>query len=507
MVDAKNIIIFDTTLRDGEQSPGASLDINDKVQIARQLVLLNVDVIEAGFPISSPGDFESVRRVAEEVRGVSVAGLARAVEKDIDSAAKALEKAERPRIHVFLATSEIHRKYKLQKAKEEIIHLAVKGVKHALKYVDDVEFSPEDASRTELDFLIQVVEAVIDAGAKTVNIPDTVGYAVPDHYASIIRGLKEQVKNINKAVISVHCHNDLGLGVANSLAAVKAGAQQVECTINGLGERAGNAALEEIVMAIKTRHDFYQCSTRIATKELIATSRLVSTLTGLRVQRNKAIVGENAFAHQSGVHQDGVLKERTTYEIMRPEDVGLHKTKIVLGKLSGRHAFKERIRELGYEVSDDEFERAFEEFKRVADKKKEIFDEDIEAIIGIEKTEVPHVFALESISINCGPRVVPTAQVQLKLQDGRIVGAHSTGDGPIDALFKAIDMLTGIPGKLLDYNIHAVTGGKDAMGEVYVDIDAGGRTVRGRAVSTDIIEASAKAYLNAMNKVAGKMNV
>ncbi len=364
-----------------------------------------------------------------------------------------------------------------------------------------------DASRTKPEYLYRILEATIEAGASTVNIPDTVGYAVPDHYAAIIRGLKEQVKNINKAIISVHCHNDLGLGVANSLAAVKAGAQQVECTINGLGERAGNAALEEIVMAIKTRHDFYQCSTRIATKELIATSRLVSTLTGLRVQRNKAIVGENSFAHQSGVHQDGVLKERTTYEIMKPEDVGLHKTKIVLGKLSGRHAFKERIRELGDEVSDDEFERAFEEFKRVADKKKEIFDEDIEAIIGIEKTEVPHIFALESISINCGPRVVPTAQVQLKLQDGRIGGAHSTGDGPIDALFKAIDMLTGIPGKLLDYNIHAVTGGKDAMGEVYVDIDAGGRTVRGRAVSTDIIEASAKAYLNAMNKVAGKMNV
>ncbi len=502
-----NIIIFDTTLRDGEQSPGASLDINDKIQIARQLVLLNVDVIEAGFPVSSPGDFESVSRIAQEVRGVSVAGLARAVEKDIDSAAQALEKAEHPRIHVFLATSEIHRKYKLQKAKEEIIHLAVKGVKHALKYVDDVEFSPEDASRTELDFLIQVVEAVIDAGAKTVNIPDTVGYAVPDHYASIIRGLKENVKNINKAVISVHCHNDLGLGVANSLAAVKAGAQQVECTINGLGERAGNAALEEIVMALKTRHDFYHCSTRIVTKELIATSRLVSTLTGLRVQRNKAIVGENAFAHQSGVHQDGVLKERTTYEIMKPEDVGLHKTKIVLGKLSGRHAFKDRIRELGYEVSDDEFERTFEEFKRVADKKKEIFDEDIEAIIGVEKTDVPHVFQLESLSISCGPQVIPTARVQLKLQDNRIVEAHANGDGPIDAIFKAIDMLTSITGKLLNYNIHAVTGGKDAMGEVYVDIDVGGKTIRGRAVSTDIIEASAKAYLNAINKVVVKKTV
>ncbi len=499
---ANNIIIFDTTLRDGEQSPGAGLDINEKVQIARQLTLLNVDVIEAGFPVSSPGDFESVRRIAQEIRGVSVAGLARAVEKDVDSAAKALEKAERPRIHVFLATSEIHRKYKLLKAKEEIINLAVKGVKHALKYVSDVEFSTEDASRTELDFLIQVVEAVIDAGAKTVNIPDTVGYAIPDQYASIILGLKENVKNIHKAVISVHCHNDLGLAVANSLAAVKAGAQQVECTINGIGERAGNAALEEIVMAIKTRHDFYHCSTRVVTKELIATSRLVSALTGLRVQRNKAIVGENAFAHQSGVHQDGILKERTTYEIVKPEDVGLQKTKLVLGKLSGRHAFKERIKELGYELSEKEFERAFEEFKHVADKKKEIFDEDIEAIIGIEKMEIPGIFQLESLSITCGPNAVPTAGVRLRLQDDRVVDNVTTGDGPIDALFKAIDLSTGISGKLQDYNIHAVTSGKDAMGEVDLNIDVDGKIIRGRAVSTDIIEASAKAYLNAINKVA-----
>lgn len=497
-----NIIVFDTTLRDGEQSPGASLDINEKIQIARQLALLNVDVIEAGFPVSSPGDFESVKRVAREIRGVSVAGLARAVEKDIESAAGALEGADKPRIHIFLATSEIHRKYKLLKAKEEIIHLAVKGVQYARKYVDDVEFSPEDASRTELDFLIQVVEAVINAGAKTVNIPDTVGYAVPDQYASLIRGLKEKVKNIDKAIISVHCHNDLGLAVANSLAAVKAGAMQVECTINGIGERAGNAAMEEIVMAIKTRRDFYPCSTRINTKELIATSKLVSTLTGLRVQRNKAIVGENAFAHQSGVHQDGVLKERSTYEIMRPEDVGHLKTRIVLGKLSGRHALKERIKELGYELSEEEFERAFEEFKRIADKKKEIFDEDIEAIIGIEKMEIPHIFQLESLSITCGPNSVPTAGVRLKLQDGSLIDNATIGDGPIDALFKAIDLSTGIPGKLQDYNIRAVTSGKDAMGEVYVSVDVDGKVAGGRAVSTDIIEASAKAYLSAINKVA-----
>jgi 2-isopropylmalate synthase len=501
---SNNIIIFDTTLRDGEQSPGASLDVHEKVQIARQLALLNVDVIEAGFPVSSQGDFESVRRIAQEVRGVSVAGLARAVEKDIDAAAKALEKAEKPRIHVFLATSEIHRKFKLFKAKEEIINLAVKGVKYALKYVDDVEFSPEDASRTELEFLVQVVEAVIDAGARTVNIPDTVGYAVPDHYAAIIRGLRERVRNINKAVISVHCHNDLGLAVANSLAAVKAGAQQVECTINGIGERAGNAALEEVVMALKTRHDFYKYSTRIATKELIATSKLVSTLTGLRVQRNKAIVGENAFAHQSGVHQDGIIKERTTYEIMKPEDVGHLKTMLVLGKLSGRHAFKERIKELGYELSEEEFARAFEEFKRVADRKKEIFDEDIEAIIGIEKMDVPAIFQLESLSISCGPNSVPTAGVRIRLKGDKIVNNTTNGDGPIDALFKAIDLSTGISGKLQDYNIRSVTSGKDAMGEVFVNIEINGKIYGGRAVSTDIIEASAKAYLNAINKVASK---
>ncbi|MGQ3683620.1 MAG: 2-isopropylmalate synthase [Candidatus Loosdrechtia sp.] len=497
-----NIIIFDTTLRDGEQSPGVSLGINEKVKIARQLALLNVDIIEAGFPVSSPGDFESVKRIAQDVKGVTVAGLARAVEKDIDSAVRALEKAEKPRVHIFLATSEIHRKYKLLKAKEEIIHLAVKGVTYARKYVDDIEFSPEDASRTELDFLVQVVEAVIDAGARTVNIPDTVGYAVPDQYAFLIRGLKEHVKNIDRAILSVHCHNDLGLAVANSLAAVKAGAKQVECTINGIGERAGNAAMEEVVMALKTRHDFYHCSTRIFTKELIATSKLVSSLSGLRVQRNKAIVGENAFAHQSGVHQDGVLKERTTYEIMKPEDVGHLKTKIVLGKLSGRHALKKRIKELGYELTEEEFERAFEEFKRIADKKKEVFDEDIEAIVGIEKMDVPDIFHLKSLSISCGPNTVPTASVRLKLQDGRFVDNATIGDGPIDALFKAIDLSTGIPGKLQDYNIHAVTSGKDAMGEVHVSIDVDGKIIGGRAVSTDIIEASAMAYLNAINRVA-----
>ncbi len=496
------IIIFDTTLRDGEQSPGASLTPNEKLQIARQLSSLNVDVIEAGFPITSEGDFKSVSNIAKEIKDVSIAALARAVKKDIECAAKALKSAKSPRIHVFLATSEIHRKYKLIKAKEEIIRTAVKGVKHAKKYVDDVEFSPEDASRTEPDFLAEVVESVIDAGAKTVNIPDTVGYAVPEQYASLIRNLQENVKNINKAVISVHCHDDLGLAVANSLAAVKAGATQVECTINGIGERAGNASLEEIVMALKTRKDFFGHTTRIKTHEILSTSRIVSGLTGLWVQRNKAIIGENAFAHESGVHQDGILKERTTYEIMRPEEIGLPKTKIVLGKLSGRHAFKRRVKALGYELSDNELEHTFKQFKILADKKKEIYDQDIEALIQVEKSEVPHIYELDSLSINCGP--VPTASVRLRVGKDKIVADSTKGDGPIDAIFNTIDLVTGIKGKLHDYSIRAVTSGKDAMGEATVEVEVKGENYRGRAVSTDTIEASAKAYLNAINKVAIK---
>ncbi len=498
------IIIFDTTLRDGEQSPGASLGPSEKLQIARQLSILNVNVIEAGFPITSEGDFKSVSNIAKEIKNISVAALARAVKKDIECAAKALKHAKSPRIHVFLATSEIHRKFKLIKAKEEIIKTAVKGVKHARKYVDDVEFSPEDASRTEPDFLAEVVESVIEAGAKTVNIPDTVGYAVPEQYASIIKNLKENVKNINTAVISVHCHNDLGLAVANSLAAIKEGATQVECTINGIGERAGNASLEEIVMALKTRKDFFGHTTRIRTHEILATSKIVSGLTGMWVQRNKAIVGENAFAHESGVHQDGILKERTTYEIMSPEEIGLPKTKLVLGKLSGRHALKKRIKELGYELSDEELEHTFNQFKILADKKKDIYDQDIEAIIQDEKSEVPHIYELDSLSISCGPNAVPTAGVRLRIGKDEILDNATIGDGPIDALFKTIDLLTGINGKLIDYNIRAITSGKDAMGEVIVEMEVEGKNYRGRAVSTDIIEASAKAYLNAINKVAIK---
>lgn len=497
------IIIFDTTLRDGEQSPGASLDISEKVQIAHQLKLLNVDIIEAGFPISSKGDFEAVKTIAGEIKGITIAGLARAVEKDIKRAAEALANAEKPRIHIFLATSEIHRKFKLVKAKEEIIKMAVKAVKFARKFVDDVEFSPEDASRTEADFLAEVVEAVIDSGATTVNIPDTVGFSVPEEYANLIIGLKRDVRNIDNAIISVHCHNDLGLAVANSLAAIKAGAKQVECTVNGIGERAGNAAMEEIVMALKTKKMFYNIGTNINTKEIIAASKLVSSLTGLRVQRNKAIVGENAFAHESGVHQDGVIKERSTYEVMDPKDIGLLNTRLVLGKLSGRHAFKERIIKLGYEISESELEHAFEKFKQLADKKKEIYDEDIEAIIQDEKAETPHIFELESLNISCG--AVPTAGVRIhNLKDGTVVDNAATGDGPIDALYNAIDMSTGVTAKLVDYSITSITGGKDALGEIHIAIEVEGQLVKGRAISTDIIEGSGKAYLNAINKIVAK---
>lgn len=497
------IIIFDTTLRDGEQSPGASLDVNAKVQIAHQLKLLNVDVIEAGFPVTSDGDFEAVAAIAREVRGVTIAALARAVEKDIKRAAEALRDAGRQRIHIFLATSAIHRKFKLGKAKDEIVKMAVKAVKFAKKFTDDIEFSPEDASRTEPAFLADVVGYVIDAGATTVNIPDTVGFAIPEEYFDLIAGLRDNVSNIDRAVISVHCHNDMGLAVANSLAAIKAGAGQIECTVNGIGERAGNTAVEEIVMALKTKKGYYRSDTRIKTKEIVATSRLVSSLTGLRVQRNKAIVGENAFAHQSGVHQDGVIKERTTYEVMNPDDVGLLNTKLVLGKLSGRHAFKERIKELGYVLTKEELEHAFSRFKLLADRKKDIFDEDLDALVQDEKAEAPHIFELEGLNIVCG--LIPTASVRLRRGGDEVVEKAETGDGPVDALYNAIDIATGITAKLVDYSIRAVTRGKDAMGEVNIELEVDGQLTRGRSVSTDIIEGSGKAYLNAINRVARRL--
>lgn len=495
----EKIIIFDTTLRDGEQSPGASLNNKEKLEIARQLESLGVDVIEAGFPASSPGDFEAVKTIAKQVKKAIVCGLARAVKKDIDVAYNAVKYAKKPRIHIFLATSPIHMKYKLKKAENEIIKASVWAVKYAKRKVKDIEFSPEDASRTDKGFLYQVIEAVIDAGASTVNIPDTVGYATPYEFGSLIKGIKENVPNIHKATISVHCHNDLGLGVGNSLAAVLNGARQVECTINGLGERAGNASLEEIVMAIVTRKDIFNFKTDVKTKEIHKTSKLVSKLTGISVQPNKAIVGNNAFRHEAGIHQDGLLKERTTYEIMKPEDVGFEETKLVLGKHSGRHALKARLKKIGYTLTDKEISKAFARFKRLADKKKEIFDEDLATIVEDEIESTRPVYKLVSFYILSGNKVTPSATVTLK-HKGKNLTANSLGDGPVDACYKAVEKISGIKSRLLSYKINAVTAGEDALGEVSVRIKIKQKEVNGRGASTDVIEASLKAYLNALNR-------
>jgi len=496
----KRIIIFDTTLRDGEQSPGASLDIKSKIEIAKQLARLGVDVIEAGFPIASKGDFRAVHEVALNVKGPSICGLARAKKEDIDSCAKAVRPAKRPRIHVFLATSKIHMKYKLKKAESEILKQAVEFVKYARNFCEDVEFSPEDASRSDKDFLCRVVEAVIDAGATTVNIPDTVGYAIPVEFGALIKTIKTKVPNSNKAKLSVHCHNDLGLGVSNSLAAVENGAEQIECTINGIGERAGNASLEEIVMTIDTRKDIFKCSTSINKEELYKTSRLVSKLTGIVVQPNKAIVGRNAFSHEAGIHQDGILKKRTTYEIIKPEDVGFGGTRLVLGKHSGKHAFRERLKKLGVELEEKDSIKAFQRFKDLADKKKEVFDEDLLAIVEQELESVPETYILEYFNIKREKNVPPKATVRL-LKGGKVDEKSSSGDGPVDACYKSVDKITGLKFKLLDYSLKSTTGGKDALGEVSIRIkpDAG-REVSGRGASTDIIEASIRAYLNAVNK-------
>ncbi|MFW6107521.1 MAG: 2-isopropylmalate synthase [bacterium] len=500
------VIIFDTTLRDGEQSPGASLNTAEKLEIARALAHLKVDVVEAGFPIASPGDFEAVRRVAAEVSGTTPCGLARALEKDITCAAEALQPAERSRIHVFLATSKIHMEHKLKKAKEEILRLAVEGVRQARNYTDDVEFSPEDASRTEPDFLCQVVEAVIEAGATTVNIPDTVGYAIPDQFAATIATLRNRVPNIDKAVISVHCHNDLGLAVANSLAAVKAGARQVECTVNGLGERAGNAALEEIVMGLRTRSDCFGADTAIVAQRLVPTSKLVASLTGIFVQRNKAIVGSNAFAHEAGIHQHGVLANSSCYEIMRPEDVGWPRSELVIGKHSGHHAIGERARELGYQLADEQLAHVVQEVKALADKKKQIFDDDLRMIIEGTTAEAQGLFRLVTFHTSSGSNTIPTATVVLQRDDEPPVQDAATGDGPVDAIYNTIDRITGLSGRLLDYQIRAVTSGKDALGEVAILVDCQGLRVSGRAASTDILEASALAYVAAMNRIAARLN-
>jgi 2-isopropylmalate synthase len=504
MVDANRIRIFDTTLRDGEQSPGASMNIVEKVEVARALAALGVDIIEAGFPIASPGDFEAVRTIAAEVTGSTVCGLARCNDKDIDRSGEALKFAQSPRIHVFLATSAIHREHKLKMTRTQVVERAVASVRRAKGFCDDIEFSPEDAARTELDFLCEVVQAAIEAGATTVNIPDTVGYATPTQYAGVIRTLRERVPNIGQAVISVHCHDDLGMAVANSLAGCEAGARQVECTINGIGERAGNAALEEIVMALKTRFDYYGLTTGIKTERLYPVSRMISAITGLVVQRNKAIVGRNAFAHEAGIHQDGMLKERSTYEIMRPEEVGFPRTDLVLGKHSGRHALRERVEEMGYHLNEQQLDVLFTDFKVLADKKKEVYDEDLAVLVEKHITELPAHWQLVSLHTTAGTSVTPTATVSIRRPDGQLVQDAAIGDGPVDAIFKAVERVTGIAANLRDFGVRGVTQGKDAQGEVTLEleVESDDRSFRGRAASTDIIEASALAYLNAVNAIA-----
>ncbi len=502
------IIVFDTTLRDGEQAPGFSMTVEEKVTMAKQLEKLGVDVIEAGFAAASEGDFEAVRAVAEEVKNSTVCSLARALHSDIEKAGEALEPAERKRIHTFIATSPIHMKYKLKMSPEEVLERAVDAVRFALNFTDDVEFSAEDAFRSDREFLYRVFEAVIAAGAKTINVPDTVGYAIPDEFGQLIADIKNNVPNIDKAVISVHCHNDLGLAVANSLSAVKNGARQVHATINGIGERAGNAALEEVVMAIKVRKDYFKdVYTDINTREIYKTSRLLCRITGSFVQPNKAIVGDNAFAHEAGIHQHGVLSHRETYEIMRAEDVGVPESKIVLGKHSGRHAFKTRLHELGYtNLSEEEIDKLFTKFKALADKKKEVFDEDIEALIFEEISNIEYPVELRYFHVTSGDKLIPTATVKI-YKEGEEIVKTAYGDGPIDSALKAVEKAIGIKGRLKDFSIRSLTYGKDAMGEVRVVVDFEGSTTSGKGTSTDIIEASIKAYIDAYNRFLARKTV
>lgn len=514
------IIIFDTTLRDGEQSPGASLNVDEKLTIARQLARLNVDVIEAGFPYASPGDFEAVQKIAQTVGeelGPIICGLARANRKDIEAAAKALKPAAKGRIHTFIATSDIHLKHKLKKTRQEVLAIAEEMVAYAKSFVEDVEFSPEDAGRSDPEFLYQVLERAIAAGASTINIPDTVGYTTPSEFGALIRGIKENVPNIDKAIISVHGHNDLGLAVANFLEAVKNGARQLECTINGIGERAGNAALEELVMALHVRRQYFNSFfgrpaeseeplTQIDTRQIYKTSRLVSNLTGMFVQPNKAIVGTNAFAHESGIHQDGVLKHKQTYEIMDAQSIGLTDNQIVLGKLSGRHAFANRLKELGFELSETELNNAFLTFKAVADKKKEVTDWDLESIVNAEIQQPPEIFRLELVQVSCGDRARPTATVTLRTPTGEELTDAAIGTGPVDAVYKAINRVVNVPNQLIEFSVQSVTAGIDAIGEVTIRLRYGDRIFSGHAANTDIIVASAHAYVNALNRLSGALH-
>ena len=509
------IIIFDTTLRDGEQSPGAALNMDEKLQVARALARLGVDVIEAGFPFTSPGDFQAVQRIADEigtVDGPTICGLARATQKDIKAAGEALKPAAKGRIHTFIATSDIHLQYKLKKSRSEVLAIASEMVAYAKSFTDDVEFSPEDAGRSDPEFLYQVLEAAIAAGATTVNIPDTVGYTTPSEFGALIKGIKDNVPNIDNAIISVHGHNDLGLAVANFLEAVKNGARQLECTINGIGERAGNAALEELVMALHVRRQYFnpflgrpaestESLTQINTQHIYKTSRLVSNLTGMMVQPNKAIVGANAFAHESGIHQDGVLKNRITYEIMDATSIGLTDNQIVLGKLSGRNAFRTRLKELGFELSDTELNKAFIRFKDVADKKKEITDWDLEAIVNDEIRQPPELFKLELVQVSCGDGSRPTATVTIRTPDGTELTDAAIGTGPVDAIYKAINRVVDLPNDLVEFSVQSVTAGIDAIGEVTIRLRHENKTYSGHAANTDIIVASARAYIKALNRL------
>lgn len=503
----EKVIIFDTTLRDGEQSPGATLNIDEKIAIAQQLAKLGVDVIEAGFPVSSPGDFNAVKQIAQQVKGPTIAGLARAHKKDIDAAWEAVKYADKPRIHTFIATSDIHLEYKLRKSREEVLKIAVEMVQYAKSLCNDIEFSAEDAGRTDPDYLCQVVEAVIDAGATTVNIPDTVGYTVPEEFGSLIAYVKNNVPNIDKAIISVHCHNDLGMATANTIAAITNGARQVECTINGLGERAGNCSLEEIAMILKTRKDKMGLYSTVDTTKIYNISRLVSNLTGMFIQPNKAIVGVNAFAHESGIHQDGFLKFRTTYEIMNPKDIGLVESQLPLGPRSGRHALKSRLIELGYELSDEDLQRAFDRFKVLADKKKQITNIDLEYLVADELrySAATTKYILRGVQVNTGDKALPTATVQLEMEDGEIRQDAAIGAGPVDAIYQAINRIIDVPNELTEFSIQAITEGLDALGEVTIRVKAeDGSVYTGNAANVDILVAATNAYINALNKLLSK---
>ena len=499
----RTIKIFDTTLRDGEQSPGASMNTAEKLQLAKQLARMGVDIIEAGFAIASPGDFEAIKTIAGEVEGPSICSLARAKEADIKRAWEAIKDAPKKRIHTFHSTSEIHLKYQYRIGPKEALKRSVEMVKFAKSFIDDVEFSPMDATRTDMGYLCEVTEAVIEAGATTVNIPDTVGYSIPSEFGSIIKEIRKRVKNIDKAVISIHCHNDLGLSTSNSLAAVLNGAGQIECTINGIGERAGNCSMEEVVMALRTRRDLFNADTNINTEEIMRSSRLVTSITGISVQPNKAIVGANAFAHESGIHQDGLLKEKTTYEIITPESIGLRKTKFVLGKHSGRNAFRTRLSELGFTLSDDDINSAFKRFKEIADQKKDMYDEDLVALVSSEVSTVPEKYKLIKMSVSSGTGQKPSAMVKMRVGE-KTLQKTQKGDGPIDAIFKAITQITGTKSKLLKYEVKAITGGTDALGEVVCSLEENDISVTGHGADTDIITASAKAYINALNKIAAR---